>query len=106
VKQALSPADRRALELPIGIATDEAAADAWLARETGTDGAPLADRAGLDGTLSDKQRLILLAKIGARESAEDSRRFATVKGLDDCEIGESAWPEIKDKIEPTMQSIQ
>ena len=83
MKQTLSPADRRALELPIGVAIEEAATDAWLARESGTDGAPLADRAGLDDTLSDQQRLILLAKIGARESAEESHRFATVKGLDD-----------------------
>ncbi|MBN9086317.1 MAG: hypothetical protein J0J01_05375 [Reyranella sp.] len=83
VKAALSPADRRALELPLGVATDEAATDAWLAREAGRDGAPLADRAGLDDTLTNQQRLILHAKIGARESAEESRRFATVKGLDD-----------------------
>jgi hypothetical protein len=74
VKAALSPADRRALELPIGVATDEAATDAWLAREAGRDGAPLPDRAGLDDGLSDRQRLLLRVKIGARESAEESRR--------------------------------
>ena len=83
VKASLSPADRRALALPLGVATDEATTDAWLARETGKDGAPLADRAGVDDTLTDQQRLILRAKIGARDSAEESRRFATVKGLDD-----------------------
>jgi hypothetical protein len=77
VKAALSPADRRALALPLGVATDEAAADAWLARETGQDGAPLADRAD---TLSDPQGLILRARIAARDSAEESRRFATERG--------------------------
>ena len=79
----LTPADRRALELPIGAATDDAATDAWLAREAGKDGAPLADRAGLDDGLTDLQRLILRAKIGARNSAAESSRVATVKGLDD-----------------------
>ena len=83
VKAALSPADRRALELPIGAAADDAATDAWLARETATDGAPLADRAGLDDGLTDRQRLILRFKIDARDSAEQSNRYAAVKGLDD-----------------------
>ena len=58
VKAALSPADRRALALPLGVATDEATTDAWLAREAGKDGAPLVDRVGLDDALSDQQRLI------------------------------------------------
>src|SRR4051812_44699750 len=39
-KDTLSPADRRALEVPIGVAADDAATDTWLAREAGKDGAP------------------------------------------------------------------
>ena len=79
----LTPDDRRALELPIGAASDDAATDAWLARQAGIDGPPLADRVGLDDTLPDTQRLILRAKIAARDSAAESSRVATVKGLDD-----------------------
>jgi hypothetical protein len=83
VKDTLTPADRRALEVPIGVAADDAATDAWLEREGGKGGAPLVDRVGLDDTLSAQQRLIIGAKIAVRESAEESRRVATVKGLDD-----------------------
>src|SRR4051812_562076 len=83
VKDALTPADRRAFEVPIGAAADDAATDAWLQRERSKDGAPLVDRAGLDDTLSAQQRHILRAKIAARDSADESNRFATVKGLDD-----------------------
>jgi hypothetical protein len=82
MKDTLTPADRRALEVPIGVAADEATTDDWLKREGGKDGAPLVERIGLD-RLSDMQRHILRAKIAARESAAESRRFATVKELDD-----------------------
>jgi hypothetical protein len=83
MSNALTPADRRALEVPIGATRDDTATDAWLARETNTDGPPLADRVASDDGLTDLQRLILQAKIGARESAAESHRVATVKGLDD-----------------------
>jgi hypothetical protein len=83
VKDALVPADRRALDPAIAVAADEAATDAWLAREGSREGEPLATRARLDDTLSEQQRLVVLMKIAARESAEESRRFAAVKGLDD-----------------------
>src|SRR6185437_2333934 len=55
VKALLTPGDRRALELPIGAATDDAATDAWLAREQAKDGPPLSERAGRDEGLSDLQ---------------------------------------------------
>jgi hypothetical protein len=83
MNDALTPADRHALELPIAATRDDTATDAWLARQTGIDGPPLADRVGLDDTLPDTQRLILRAKIAARDSAAESSRVATVKGLDD-----------------------
>ena len=83
VKAALTPADRRALEVPIGAASDDARTDDWLARETAKNGPPLTERAGLDDALSDTQRQILQAKIAAQESAAESSRVATVKGLDD-----------------------
>jgi len=83
MNDALTPADRRALEVPIGATRDDTATDAWLARETGKDGPPLADRAAGDDGLTDLQRLILQTKIGARESAAESSRVATVKGLGD-----------------------
>jgi len=80
---ALTPADRHALQLPIAATRDDTATDAWLARQDATDGPPLIDRVESDDTLPDTQRLILRAKIGARESADESNRVATVKGLDD-----------------------
>jgi hypothetical protein len=83
MSDALTPADRRALEVPIAATRDDTATDAWLAREAGKDGPPLSDRAESDDSLTDLQRLILQAKIGARESATESHRVATVKGLDD-----------------------
>ncbi|HEY4168968.1 MAG TPA: hypothetical protein VGM96_19420 [Reyranella sp.] len=83
VSDALTPADRCALEVPIGATRDNTATDAWLAREADKDGPPLSDRVAGDDRLTDLQRLILQAKIGARESAAESHRVATVKGLDD-----------------------
>jgi hypothetical protein len=83
VKETLSPADRRALEVPIGVAADDAATDAWLQRESGKNDTPLVDHVALDDGLTDTQRHILRAKIAARESADESRRFATVRRLDD-----------------------
>jgi hypothetical protein len=83
MNDALTPADRSALEVPIAATRDDTATDAWLARQAGIDGPPLADRVDRDDTLPDTQRLILRAKIGARDSAAESSRVATVKGLDD-----------------------
>jgi hypothetical protein len=81
---ALTPVDRSALEVPIATTRDDTATDAWLDRESAAvGGPPLADRAASDDGLTDLQRLILQAKIGARESAAESHRVATVKGLDD-----------------------
>jgi hypothetical protein len=42
VKDALVPADRRALDPAIAVAADEAATDAWLARQGSREGEPLA----------------------------------------------------------------
>jgi hypothetical protein len=83
MSDALTPADRRALEVPIATTRDDTATHAWLARESATDGPPLADRVASDDGLTDLQRLILQAKIGARESAAESHRVTIVKGLDD-----------------------
>jgi len=83
VKDSLTPQDRRALEGPIANTADDAATDAWLARETGRDGGPLTDRLGRDEALSDTQRTLLRFKIAARESMAEAKRVATVKGLDD-----------------------
>src|SRR6185437_15626577 len=45
MNDALTPADRYALEVPIAATRDDTATDAWLARQAGIDGPPLADRA-------------------------------------------------------------
>src|SRR5579883_3097803 len=83
MQNALTPDDRHALALPIAATRDDTATDAWLARQDVTDGPPLIERVESDDTLPDTQRLILRAKIGARDSAAESSRVATVKGLDD-----------------------
>ena len=90
-KGALVPADQRALEVPIQAARTDAAADAWIVRETANEGEPLAVRpsaslrAGVqaDATLSPTEKATTLAKIEARDSAQESNRVATVQGLDD-----------------------
>jgi len=83
VKDSLTPRDRRALEGPIASTADDAATDAWLARETSRDGGPLTDRLGRDEAPSDTQRTLLRFKIAARDSMAEAKRVATVKGLDD-----------------------
>jgi hypothetical protein len=79
----LVPADQRALEVPIQAARTDAAADAWIARETAKEGEPLLVRVQADATLSPAEKATTLAKIEARDSARESARIATVAGLDD-----------------------
>jgi hypothetical protein len=82
-KDELAPADRRALDVPIQVAVNDAAANAWLQRETEKPGETLMTRAAADPALSPEQTATVVAKIAAREATEESRRIATVKGLDD-----------------------
>jgi len=82
-KDHLVPADQRALEVPLQAARTDAAADQWIEREANKDGEPLAARVQADTGLSPAEKATALAKIEARESAQESARIATVKGLDD-----------------------
>src|SRR5882762_3966413 len=79
----LVPADQRALEVPLQAGRTDAAADAWIAREQATPGEPLASRLQADERLSSAEKAAALAKIEAQQSAQESARIATVKGLDD-----------------------
>jgi hypothetical protein len=78
-KGTLVPADQRALEVPLQAARTDAAADAWIARETDRDGEPLVMRLQSDDGLSPAEKATALAKIEARDSAQESARVATVK---------------------------
>jgi len=82
-KEHLSPADQRALEVPIRTARTEAAADAWIAREQPKPGEPLTARLQADTDLSLAEKTTALAKIEARDSAQESARVAAVAGFDD-----------------------
>jgi hypothetical protein len=69
--------------VPIQAARTDAAADAWIAREQPKPGEPLAARVQADTDLSPAEKATTLAKIEARDSAQESARIAAVKGLDD-----------------------
>jgi hypothetical protein len=83
-KEHLTSADQRALDVPIQATRMEATADAWIAREQDSPGEPLGSRSRADPHLSDAEKATTLAKIEARDSARESARVATVKGLDDA----------------------
>jgi len=69
--------------VPIQVARTDAAADAWIARETDKTSEPLIQRVQADQALSPAEKATTLAKIEAQGSARESARVATVKGLDD-----------------------
>jgi hypothetical protein len=82
-KEHLVPGDQRVLEVPIQAAKTGAAADAWITREQAKPGDPLMVRVQADQDLSPAEKATTLAKIEAQDSARQSARIATVKGLDD-----------------------
>jgi hypothetical protein len=82
-KGELVPADQRALEVPIQVARTDAVADAWIEREQGKPGEPLSVRLQANKELSSTEKATVLAKIEAQDSAKESARVATVRGLDD-----------------------
>jgi hypothetical protein len=83
VKDQLSPADRRALDLPMQATRLDQAADQWIARQTGRDGPPLQQRLDADPNLPSDAKPIVRAKLDVREWADESARAAKVQGLDD-----------------------
>lgn len=83
VKDQLAPADRLSLDGPLQVARNDQTADQWIAGQTGTKGPPLQDRAAADPTLPPDAKLIVRAKLDAHDSAQESSRVATAKGLDD-----------------------
>jgi len=82
-KDVLIPGDQRALEVPLQAARIDTAADTWIVREEAKSGDPLIVRVQADTDLSPAEKSATLAKIAARDSARESARIATVKGLDD-----------------------
>jgi hypothetical protein len=69
--------------VPIQVARTDATADTWIAREQAKPGDPLVVRVQTDKDLSPAEKATTLAKIEARDSAKESARVATVRGLDD-----------------------
>ena len=83
VKDQLAPADLLSLDTPVQATRLDQAADQWIARETKTDGPPLQERLDADPDLPSDAKPIVQAKVGARESADESARTAKVQALDD-----------------------
>lgn len=93
IKDQLSAADRQSLDTPVQATRLDQAADQWIARESGTDGAPLKDRVDDDPDLPADSKPIVRAKLDARESADESARVAKVQALDD-ELHEASGVQI------------
>jgi hypothetical protein len=73
----------RSLATPLQVARQEQAADQWIASQAAIDGPPLEERLDADPNLSPEGKYIVRAKVDARNSAEESRRAATVQALND-----------------------
>jgi hypothetical protein len=71
------------LDTPLQVARQDQAADQWIARQAGTDGPPLTERLDADPDLPPETKDVIRAKVGARDSAEESKRVATIQALDD-----------------------
>jgi hypothetical protein len=82
-KDQLVPADQRALDVPIQAARTDFAADQWIAAQVAKEGEPLRARLDANQELSPAEKSTALAKIEAQDSARESARVATVRGLDD-----------------------
>jgi hypothetical protein len=83
IKDQLAPAGRLSLDAPLQVARADQTADQWIARETTTDGPPLKQRLDADPNLPPDTKYVVRAKVDARDSAEESKRAATVQELDD-----------------------
>jgi hypothetical protein len=83
VKDRLTLDDRLSLDTPLQVARHDQTADQWIAGETATDGPLLKERLDADPNLPPETKYVIRAKLDARDSAAESTRAATVKGLDD-----------------------
>ncbi|HEY4171326.1 MAG TPA: hypothetical protein VGM96_31330 [Reyranella sp.] len=79
----LTAPDRRSLDVSMETARNDQAADQWIANRTIADGPPLQDHAVADPELPADTKLIVRAKLDARDSAEESKRAAAINALDD-----------------------
>ena len=82
-KDQLVPADRLSLAPTVQAARYDQLADQWIDRESTTDGPPLQQRLETDPDLPSDAKLIVRAKVDARDSAYESARAANVQALDD-----------------------
>ena len=72
VKNQIAPDDHLSLDGPLQVARNDQAANQWIANQTGTDGPSLQDRAAADPALPPDTKLIVRAKLDARDSAEET----------------------------------
>jgi len=82
VKNQIAPDDHLSLDGPLQVARNDQAANQWIANQTGTDGPSLQDRAAADPALPPDTKLIVRAKLDARDSAEETRHAAAAQALD------------------------
>jgi hypothetical protein len=83
VQDQLTASDKLSLDTPMQVARQDQTADQWIAHQTATAGPPLQDRVGADPDLPLDTKHIIRAKVDAYDSAQESKRAATVQALDD-----------------------
>ncbi|HEY2872493.1 MAG TPA: hypothetical protein VGJ56_11270, partial [Reyranella sp.] len=83
VQNQLSASDKLSLDTPMQVARQDQTAEQWIAKQSTTDGPPLQERVGADPDLPLDTKHIIRAKVDAYDSAQESKRAATVQALDD-----------------------
>jgi hypothetical protein len=83
VSDRLTPADRLSLDAPLQAAGLSRKADQWLERESPGPDQPLTERLAKDPNLSPLEKALVRVKLDVRDSLPETRRIATVMGLDD-----------------------
>nr|WP_296379401.1 portal protein [Reyranella sp.] len=79
----LTASDKLSLDTPTQVARQDQTAEQWIANQTATEGPPLQDRVTADPNLPLDTKHIIRAKVDARDSAEESKRAATLQALED-----------------------
>jgi hypothetical protein len=83
VQDQLTASDKLSLHTPMQVARQDQTAEQWIANQAPIEGPPLQERVGADPDLPLDTKHIIRAKVDAYDSAQESKRAATVQALDD-----------------------